>query len=79
MLSTTAMRRAAIAAACSIAATSGMAQETPVKGGRLDLVVQPEPTSLMIGITTNGPSLLVGGSIYEGLLRYDENQRHQLF
>ena len=73
MLSTTAMRRAAIAAACSIAATSGMAQETPVKGGRLDLVVQPEPTSLMIGITTNGPSLLVGGSIYEGLLRYDEN------
>lgn len=43
----------------------------PVSGGKANLIVQPEPPSIMIGITTNAPSLAVGGNIYEGLLRYD--------
>ncbi|HEX8048672.1 ABC transporter substrate-binding protein [Rhizobium sp.] len=48
------------------------AYAAPVEGGKINLIVQPEPPSLMIGITTNGPSLAVGGNIFESLLRYDE-------
>jgi peptide/nickel transport system substrate-binding protein len=40
-------------------------------GGRLDIVVQPEPPSLMLGLVQNGPTQLVAGDIYEGLLQYD--------
>jgi peptide/nickel transport system substrate-binding protein len=47
-----------------------MAQPTP--GGRANLIVQPEPPSLMLGIVTNAPTQLVAGQIYEGLLRYDD-------
>jgi peptide/nickel transport system substrate-binding protein len=42
------------------------------KGGVINAVVQPEPPSLMMGITQNGPTQLIAGNIYEGLLRYDE-------
>ncbi|WP_454690947.1 ABC transporter substrate-binding protein [Achromobacter aloeverae] len=42
------------------------------KGGAINVIVQPEPPGLMIGITQNGPTQLVAGNIYEGLLRYDE-------
>ncbi|WP_339109651.1 ABC transporter substrate-binding protein [Thioclava sp. GXIMD4216] len=73
MMSTTSLRQGALALSLCLGATTVFAQESPVEGGRLDLVVQPEPPSLMIGITTNGPSLLVAGSIYEGLLKYDSN------
>ncbi|MGO4854612.1 ABC transporter substrate-binding protein [Phaeovulum sp. W22_SRMD_FR3] len=75
MLSPKALRRGALTLSLCLTALSNaaLAQDTPVAGGRLDLVVQPEPPSLMIGITTNGPSLLVAGSIYEGLLRYDSD------
>ncbi len=40
-------------------------------GGRLDIVVQPEPPGLMLGLVQNGPTQLVAGDIYESLLRYD--------
>ncbi|WP_158970061.1 ABC transporter substrate-binding protein [Chachezhania sediminis] len=40
-------------------------------GGRLDIVVQPEPPGLMLGLVQNGPTQMVAGDIYEGLLRYD--------
>lgn len=40
-------------------------------GGRLDIVVQPEPPGLMLGLVQNGPTQLVAGDIYEGLLRYN--------
>ena len=40
-------------------------------GGRLDIVVQPEPPSLMLGLVQNGPTQLVAGDIYEGLLQYN--------
>ena len=41
------------------------------KGGVLNVVVQPEPPGIMIGIFQNVPSQMVGGNIFEGLLRYD--------
>ncbi|MWB78777.1 ABC transporter substrate-binding protein [Pseudooceanicola sp. 216_PA32_1] len=39
-------------------------------GGRLDIVVQPEPPGLMLGLVQNGPTQMVSGDIYESLLRY---------
>ncbi|MGR3626428.1 MAG: ABC transporter substrate-binding protein, partial [Limimaricola sp.] len=52
-----------------VAAASGaFAQD---QGGRLDIVVQPEPPSLMLGLVQNGPTQMVAGHIYESLLRYD--------
>ncbi|MFD2238287.1 ABC transporter substrate-binding protein [Aureimonas populi] len=62
-----------IALAATLFASSALAQETPTPGGRADLVVQPEPPGLMLGLLTNAPVQLVAGQIYEGLLRYDEN------
>lgn len=46
-------------------------------GGRLDIVVQPEPPSLMLGLVQNGPTQLVAGDIYESLLRYDTDLNPQ--
>lgn len=40
-------------------------------GGRLDIVVQPEPPGLMLGLVQNAPTQLVAGDIYESLLRYN--------
>ncbi|MCA0919270.1 ABC transporter substrate-binding protein [Pseudooceanicola nanhaiensis] len=54
------------------AALPAFAQD-PVAGGRLNLLVQPEPSGLMLGITTNAATNLVSGGIYEGLLRYDQD------
>jgi peptide/nickel transport system substrate-binding protein len=51
---------------------TGTALAEPTPGGVANLIVQPEPPGIMIGITTNAPALDVGGNIYEGLLRYDE-------
>lgn len=53
----------------ALGATAALAE--PKSGGRLDLLVQPEPSGLMLGITTNAATNLVSGAIYESLLRYD--------
>ena len=66
------MRRL-ISASLAIFMMTTAASAQAVPGGKLNLIVQPEPPSVMIGTTTNGPALLVGGNIYESLLRYDEN------
>jgi peptide/nickel transport system substrate-binding protein len=42
------------------------------KGGVINAVVEPEPPSLMLGLSQIGPTQLVAGNIYESLLRYDE-------
>ena len=44
--------------------------EEPKMGGVVNAVIQPEPPSLMIGLIQNGPTQMVAGNIYEGLLRY---------
>lgn len=43
------------------------------QAGTLNVLVQPEPPGLMLGIVQNGPTQLIAGNIYESLLRYDEN------
>jgi peptide/nickel transport system substrate-binding protein len=47
--------------------------EEPTDGGTINVVVQPEPPSLMIGMYSNGTTQQVGGNIFEGLMRYDKD------
>lgn len=55
-------------AAALLLSTAAHAQKP---GGRANVVIQPEPPGLMVGIIQNGPTQMVAGNIYEGLLRYD--------
>lgn len=67
-----------LAAVLAIPALSGLtagpatAQETPVKGGVLNSIVQPEPPTLMLGLNQQGPTQTVAGKIYQSLLTYDQ-------
>lgn len=47
------------------------AAEQPQRGGTLNIVVQPEPPLLILGLNQQGPTQTVAGKIYEGLLTYD--------
>jgi peptide/nickel transport system substrate-binding protein len=47
------------------------AQE-PKLGGVINAVIQPEPPGLMLAQIQNGPTQMVSGNIYEGLLRYSK-------
>lgn len=42
--------------------------DEPQKGGTLNMVVQPEPPTVMLGINKLGPVSFVGSKIYEGLI-----------
>src|ERR1700759_3799063 len=54
--------------ACGLTA-SALAQE-PRTGGVINAVIQPEPPGLMLMMVQNGPTQMVSGNIFEGLLRY---------
>jgi len=54
--------------ACGLAAPA-LAQE-PKTGGVINAVIQPEPPGLMLAQVQNGPTQMVSGNIFEGLLRY---------
>src|SRR5438445_7472441 len=56
------------AALCML--STAAAAEGPKAGGVVNAVIQPEPPSLMVGLVQNGPTQMVAGNIYEGLLRY---------
>jgi len=43
----------------------------PVRGGTLVVGASPEPTTLTSAITSAGPTQLVSGKIFDGLLTYD--------
>ncbi|MEA7043506.1 hypothetical protein ONP26_23540, partial [Salmonella enterica subsp. enterica serovar Montevideo] len=58
--------------ACGLAAPAlepVLAQE-PKTGGVINAVIQPEPPGLMLALVQNGPTQMVSGNIFEGLLRY---------
>ena len=63
------MNRTLLTAALTAALATSAAAQTA--GGRIDVVIQPEPPGLMLGLTQNGPTQMVAGNIYESLLRYD--------
>ncbi|MEM7693342.1 MAG: ABC transporter substrate-binding protein [Pseudomonadota bacterium] len=53
------------------AAALALPASAQTSGGRLNVVIQPEPPGLMLGIVQNGPTQMVAGNIYESLLKYD--------
>ena len=57
-----------IALACCL--SSAVRAQEPKIGGTINAVIQPEPPSLMIAMVQNGPTQMVSGNIFEGLLRY---------
>jgi len=62
----------ALAAAGAIIPFAGSATAgEPVSGGTLNLLVQPEPPTLVTLAHTAGPTTRVSGKITEGLLAYD--------
>lgn len=62
---------------CSMLTGAVVAQSTSdpqiTPGGTLNMVVQPEPPMLIVGLNTQGPTLYVAGQIYQSLLTYDSN------
>ncbi|HIC67728.1 MAG TPA: ABC transporter substrate-binding protein, partial [Paracoccus sp.] len=61
----------AAAAILALAGPLAAHDAKPQTGGTLNVVIQPEPPGLMIGLLQNGPTQMVAGDIYESLLRYD--------
>ena len=64
------LRFTAAAVALALAGPLAAQDGTPQAGGTLNVVIQPEPPGLMIGLIQNGPTQMVAGDIYESLLRY---------
>jgi peptide/nickel transport system substrate-binding protein len=55
---------------CCFLGAAALAQEEPKMGGTINAVIQPEPPGLMLAMIQNGPTQMVAGNIFEGLLRY---------
>jgi ABC-type transport system substrate-binding protein len=45
--------------------------QAPRRGGTMTIVLQPEPPTLMLGLTQAAPTQVAGSKIYQGLLTYD--------
>jgi peptide/nickel transport system substrate-binding protein len=57
--------------ALALAVSTAAAAQTPKPGGIANVIIQPEPPGLMVAMVQNGPTQMVAGNIYEGLLRYN--------
>lgn len=77
MLRRSVVAAAAVAIGCISFARPGLAQGSGAaevtRGGTLNMIVQPEPPMLIVGLNTQGPTLYVAGQIYQSLLTYDAN------
>jgi len=54
-----------------------LAQDKPVSGGTLNMIVQPEPPSLMLGLNQLGPTQFAASKIYQSLLTYAPDLKPQ--
>ena len=55
----------------------GASAQTPVKGGTLNGIVQPEPPTLMLGMNQQAPTIYVAGKIYQSLMTYSPDLKPQ--
>ncbi len=68
--------RRAVLAASALApvlttVTQALAQGTaPKRGGTLNALLTPEPPVLVLGVNSQGPTLVCASKIYQGLLKY---------
>src|SRR6202043_1479948 len=63
------LKKIVLALVLTCGASFALAQQ-PKMGGVINAVIQPEPPGLMLAMIQNGPTQMVAGNIYEGLLRY---------
>lgn len=68
---------ASLAAPAVLGPSESLAQGTPRRGGTLNMILNPEPPVLVLGVNNQGPTLAAASKIYEGLLRYDFQLRPQ--
>ncbi|MBL8706270.1 MAG: ABC transporter substrate-binding protein [Rhodospirillales bacterium] len=59
-----------LVAMCALAGATAAQAQKP--GGVANAIIQPEPPGLMLAMVQNGPTQMVAGNIYEGLLRYND-------
>jgi peptide/nickel transport system substrate-binding protein len=65
------LKAAAVASLLALSIGSSSAAAEPQRGGKLSVIVEPEPTSLVAFNTTGGPIIAVSTKVLEGLLTYD--------
>lgn len=71
-------RMIATAALAAVLGPWGASQaQTPVSGGVLQAIVQPEPSALTSAFQNAFPNTIVSTNIFEGLLTYDEDRKPQ--
>jgi peptide/nickel transport system substrate-binding protein len=66
-------RRGVLAAAVPVLMTLEQARAQgikPVRGGTLTSLLTPEPPILILGVNGQGPTLIAGSKIYQGLISY---------
>lgn len=64
------MKHLATAALLALTTAFAAHADEPQKGGTLNMVVQPEPPTVMLGLNRLGPVSFVGSKIYEGLITF---------
>ena len=52
-------------------------RDRPRRGGTLNAIIQPEPVSLTAAVLAAAPTGIVGGNIFDGLVRYDLDLKPQ--
>jgi ABC-type dipeptide transport system, periplasmic component len=72
----TAAALAAALATPAVLAVPGLAVAQE-RGGTMNIIVQPEPPVLVLGLNQQGPTQTVAGKIYQGLLTFDFNLKPQ--
>lgn len=66
------------AAVClAVAAGAALPAVAQQRGGTLNMIVNPEPPTLMLGLNQLSGVQMIGGKIYQGLLTYDSNLNPQ--
>ncbi|MEO7057639.1 MAG: ABC transporter substrate-binding protein [Caldimonas sp.] len=66
------------AALCfAVAAGAALPAAAQQRGGTLNMIVNPEPPTLMLGLNQLSGVQMIGGKIYQGLLTYDSNLNPQ--
>lgn len=68
---------AALGAFTIAVGTTGAVAQDPVSGGTLNIIINPEPPILMLGVNQQAPTQAVAGKIYESLLKYSQELEPQ--
>jgi peptide/nickel transport system substrate-binding protein len=64
------LKRASVGLVLVFGTPAAVLAQQPKTGGVINAVIQPEPPGLNLALIQNGPTQMVSGNIFEGLLRY---------